>query len=328
MEKSERLVLLLFFLAMAGIFWVLYLLLGGDSHKEPEVPVALDSDLEFLVDDEDDSDRDNEPSRLRSQAPKSVSAQEGLDREPGRSFSSLGSSGASASSRKPGFHSILKKYRRKAKRLPLPRRQAKLRSRLRSKGFRNQEYIEMKVLALDRKTADEAIRQAAKIGQDGDAGKALALLGRELETTNPENLQVRGKLIQAIIAIAMERGYPDTVLNYQQQLIAIQDRINAIKRSTILMDNPLAQKRLERERELISKWQANPEAFKNGVESMRENRGFSPETWQALQANSLNAGRQMGDPTAEAAARTSFKDLRSRVSKNWANPKSGDPTRE
>jgi hypothetical protein len=326
MEKSERLILLLFFLVMSGIFWGLYMLLGGSPSREPEIPAQLDTDLEFLVDDDDSPREVRRPSGLSSpQLPSSVSAREGIDRDQGRALSSLSSG---ASSKRPQFHSILKKYRRRAKPLPLPRKQAKLRSRLLSKGFKSQEYIEMKVLALDRKPADQAIREAASLSQKGEASQALALLGHQLRATDASNLMIRGELIQAIISIALDRGYPDTALNYQQQLVAIQDRVNSIKRSTILMDNPMARQRLEREQDIISKWKSHPEALKGGIKYLRENKGLSPEVWNAVQASSLNAGRQMNDAAAEKSARNSFKNLRSRVSENWANPKSGDPSRD
>jgi|GEM_PF-1652600 len=328
--KSDRVIWMSFFLILAVLLFVLFMLFGKKP-QGPSVDPTASPDFSELGDFEDEDysrprqyqgriqseshqgtqldDPDQEEDRFESSSPSYSSG-----------FSSPGS-GAKSEKRSKKFHSILAEYTDRRTRPPLSVRQDKLRKRLAEKGFKNPEYIEMRVMALNRKSAEEAIRTAAKLIQQDRDEEAMRLLKEELENTDPRNLVVRGLLIQSILGFAMDRGYPDTAMNYVKQLTAIRSRVNEIKMSTVLMNNPLARENLETERNTINQWQSNSEGFDKAIAYMREHKGFSPEIWRMVKGAGLNASRQFSDPKASREIPSAFRDLEDRVSRNWANPK-------
>jgi hypothetical protein len=325
--KSDRVIWITFFLILAVVLFLLFLVFG----KKPEGP-SIDPtstpDFSELGDfEEDDISRPRQyQRRINIQGSARSTIKDDPEDEPEtrrRTARSLatGAGSTKRSKRSKQFDSILAKYTSRSGPLPLNVKQDKLRKRLAEKGFKSNEYIEMRVMSLDRKPAEEAIRTAAKLVLADRDGEALELLKEQLANTDPQNLVVRGLLVQTILGFALDRGYPDTAMNFTRQLTAIKSRVNEIKMGTILMNSPIGRENLESERDAINKWQGNPEALTGGIEYLRDNNGYPPEVWRMIKGAGVNTSRQFSDPNARKVVPSAFKDLEDRVSRNWAKPK-------
>jgi len=324
--KTDRYVWIAFFLFLSITLFLLFLVFG----KKPEgsMDPTTNPDFEDLVFD-DGSDPELRPRRRQYQGRIQTESAQGktlpvdepeeIPEEPTQRTRRF--SGAASSKRSEKFHSILSKYSRKARVIPVGEKQGKLRKRLAEKGFVNQDYIDMRVQELDRESADRALKRAAALYKQGRIDEVLSLLKEELFQTDPKNLVIRALLVQSIAGIALEQGYPDTFVNFQRQLLAIRSRINEIKMSTILMDNPVAREKLQQERESIDQLRENPQYLHMAMDYMRENKGFSKDVWMKQKGFAVQTAARSSRPNASGRIRKSFRNLEGRISKNWANPK-------
>lgn len=326
--KSDRALWIIFFLTLSVVLFILFLLFG----QRPSGP-AIDptsspdfSDLGEFNEDEPASSRIYSSPFLtqsNSSGSSKSSIAEDLDTPTSGYYGEVRSAPIvrDGQKRSAKFHPSLKEGFIPRTRLSIEKRQVKLRKRLLEKGFKNEQYIKMQLMALDDETAESTMAKAHELAEKGRVEAALELLKQELDGTDPANLEVRGLLIQTIVGLATYRGYPDTASNYMRQLIAIRTEVNNIKMNTILINNPIAMDTLKAEREALNLWQANPNAATEGMEKMKKNRGFSKETWTLMRGASLGMMTQFTDPKASTEIPKAFRSFEARINENWANPK-------
>lgn len=326
--KSDRALWTIFFLTLSVVLFVLFLLFGQKPSGPPIDPTSSTNfgDLGELDDEELDRPRIYTGTHLSGagsyQAPSTRPIEERQE-PPASSYGNIHSNARREGFRKRSdkFHPSLKDGFTPRARLPLEKRQEKLRKQLEAKGFKNQEYIKMRLLALNDAGAEEALARAHQLAEEGRVEEALNLLKEEFENTDPANLEVRGILVQTIVGLASFRGYPDTASNYTRQLNAIRSQVNHIKMNTILINNPVAMESLRAEREALNLMQTNEEAPKEGLEYMKKNRGLPREAWVLMRGASLGMLPQFSDPKATTEIPKAFRKFEESIHKNWADPK-------
>lgn len=324
MDKSDRLTIIAVLILLLGVFYFLFLILGGGEALvvHDDIPVSVEIDDYEGIEDED---------TYRSTFTLSGGNDSGVTGSSGGRISASSGGGFSFDDdsekeveREPSgrakFHPKFMERARKGLNRTLEFRQKKLRKRLQEKGFRSDAYIEYKLLALDKSITKPTIKKVEALVERGDTDAALAELENALARIDRRNLRARGKILATIVQLGMGYGYASAIRKHIRSLVEVQDQVNTIKRGTILMNNPLARERLENEAAMIQKWKDNPESFEYGMDHMVKNKGFSESNWGAIRAAFVKM-ENSGGPLKGKAMRDNYKLMKEHTDKHWANPK-------
>ena len=316
MNQPERLPVLAFIAACVSVFFVLYLILGGEDSA---IGVKVETSDELLVDD-DFLDEDYTPvykQRRPSRSTPQVS----------NSFASSFEASTIHTPETPKreikeWPKWVKRHMRKNKKLSLEQKKAYLRKRLKAKGFKNQQYINLRVLNLDRRSFDSSRRQAEMLIDSGNIDQALKLLQEELDGTQEENLLVRSEILSLKMKIAMSYGYATLANNILHQQVRLVREINSIKKNTILINNPNARAIMENTDKEIEEYEKRKEASKDVLNEFKDNSTLIEVMKDSIKKNLVSYMYNNSDidiPADELKAH--FKEFEKRIKSGWANPK-------
>ncbi|MCO4783551.1 MAG: hypothetical protein KC646_14590 [Candidatus Cloacimonetes bacterium] len=341
--KSDRLSLILFLSVLAIIFAFLFYIFGGDSNNR--IDQVQNTYIEDDMLDEDDLDEDLDVNRRRFRTSYDIksgsttsgsSSSSDSDDDTESSYSSSGSSGSygSSSSGSSGSYgsslakkhhtSVFYEYYRKPKKLnPLEKAQ-RVRDRLRKKGFKNEEYIEMKALEATNYEAKAALKTALRYTNSDSPEKAIELLEDQLAELNPKDLKTRGKIQNALMMIYSNFGYPDKWKEVMQHNLALRQKVINIQKNTILADNPRYQDVLSEQENMMAETMKSigeGGAADSFINHMVQNGGSPPELQNASKAALINLSSQSKGQMSIKDVNKSYKSIEQTRSKHWANPK-------
>lgn len=315
MDQPERLPVIAFIIACLGVFFVLYLILGGEDSA---IGVKVEISDEVLTDDDlldEDDTPIYRPRRTVSTTPRF-------------------NSGFSSSSEAPEPNAFvspkreikqwpdwIKRHMRKNKTQSLEQKKAKLRVRLKAKGFRNQRYLDLRALDLERKGFNSALSRVERMIESGNIEQALRILQDELDSTEEKNLLVRSEIVALQMQIAMENGYSSLAEDYLHQQMRLSRQINEIKKNTILINNPNARAMMENTDRLLEIYDQSKESFPLIFNSLKENNGFLPGMKDVIKKSMVGSMYGNNNNMSADEMRSHFKEFEKRVEKGWANPK-------
>ena len=314
MDQPERLPVIAFIIACLGVFFVLYLILGGEDSA---IGVKVEISDEVLTDDDlldEDDTPIYRPRRTVSTAPRF-------------------NSGFSSSSEAPEPNAFvspkreikqwpdwIKRHMRKNKTQSLEQKKAKLRVRLKSGGFKNQAYLDLRAMDLERKSFDSARNKAERLVNAGNIELALKVLQEELDATPEKNLLVRSEIIAIQMQIAMENGYASLAEDYLHQQMKLSRKINEIKKNTILVNNPNARAMMEKTDQLLEIYDNSRDSVALLFEDLRESKGFISDLKNVTKKGIVSSMYGNGNVSADQM-RSNFKEFETHLDKAWANPK-------
>ena len=314
MDKPERVPILIFLTVCLAVFFVLYLLLGGENTAiGVEIETSDELILEDYSTDEDDRPIYNRRRATRSAAPvatsfpfESSSPEEDLFEKP---------------KHKPKeWPDWIKRHVRKSKGRSLEQRQAKLRNRLKARGFENQKYLNIRALDLDRKSFSSARNKAQELVLSGQVEEALEVLQTEFDETQAENLLVRSEIIALQYQIAMQNGYASLAEDYLHTQMRLSREINEIKKNTNLVNNPNAKAMMDNTDKLLQVYDRSKESFPLIFESLKQNNGFLPGMKDVIRKAMVGAMYNNSSISPDEM-RSNFKQFEKQIEEGWANPK-------
>lgn len=343
--KSDRLTLLLFLSILAIIFAFLFYIFGGDSNNR--IDQAQNTYIEDDMLDEDYLDEELNDNRRHFRG-TSISQNEGSnnsdtsssdsDESDDESYSSNNSSSsgyrssvqsasnAATSPRPRNFQTdVFNEYYRKPKTISPEQKAQKVRDRLRKKGFKNEEYIEMKALEATNYEAKAALKTALKYTNANNPEKAIELLEEQLNNLNPKDLKTRGKIQNALMMIYSNFGYPDKWKETVQHNMALRRKVIEIQKNTILGDDPRYQDVLAEQEKMIgsnmTKALDEEQGLNTFIDDMVKNGGTSAEFKSAAKGSLMNLSSQSQGQMSIHDVNTSYRNIEKSRAQHWANPK-------
>lgn len=314
MNQPERLPVLAFIAACLGVFFVLYLILGGEDSA---IGVEVETSDELLVDD-DFLDEEDTPIYKQRRSTRSTPR---VNNSFSSSFEAPSINTVETPKREiKEWPKWVKRHMRKNKKLSIEQRKAILRKRLKTQGFKNQKYINLRVLDLDRRSFDSARSEAEMLIESGNIDQALKLLQEELDATQEENLLVRSEILSLKMKIAMSHGYATLANNILHQQVRLIKEINSIKKNTILVNNPNARAIMENTDKELNEYEKRKEASKNVLNGLKENNELIKVMKDSIKKSLVSYMYNNSDIPAEEI-QAHFKTFEKRIEKGWANPK-------
>lgn len=341
--KSDRLSLLLFLSLLALIFAFLFYIFGGDSNNR--IDQVQNTYIEDDMLDEDDLDEDLVVNRRRfrgtsnSQNNGPTNGSDSSDSDDyedtyssnksssGGYSSHSGSSTASSGSSRPKKYqtALFNEYYRKPKKLSREQKAQRIRDRLRKKGFKNEEYIEMKALERTNFEAKAALKKALKYTNSDNPEKAIELLEEQLNELDPRDLKNRGKIQNALMMIYSNFGYPDKWKETVQHNVALRRKVIELQKNTILADDPRYQDVLAEQEKMLGadmdKALDPDQGLNSFIDAMAKNGGTSSEFKNAAKASLMNLSSQSKGQMSINDVNGAYRNIEKTRAKHWANPK-------
>tara|TARA_B100000674_G_C37958806_1_gene970970 strand:- start:1338 stop:2294 length:957 start_codon:yes stop_codon:yes gene_type:complete len=316
MDQSERLPVLAFIAACLGLFFVLYLILGGEDSA---VGVKIESHDEFIVYDELLDEDDTPVYRQRRPVTSTVRTNNSFSSSVETPQLDVVETNKRQIKEWPDW---IKRHSRKNKTQSIEQKKAKLRAQLKAKGFKNQTYLDLRALDLERKGFKSARKKAGILVESGNIDEALQTLQEELDRTPEDNLLVRSEIVALQMGIAMKYGYASLAEDYFHQQMRLTRKINEIKKNTKLINNPNARAMMENTDKTLDTYEKSKESFPLLFQSLKENNGFLPGMKDTMKRAMV--GSIYGNSNSNISAdqmRSIFKGWEKQVEKGWANPK-------
>ena len=314
MDQPERLPVIAFIIACLSVFFVLYLILGGE---DTAIGVKVETSDEILLEDELLDEDDTPVYRQR----RPISSTPPVNNSFSLNVETPQIDAVETTERQiKEWPDWIKRHRRKSKTQSIEQKKAKLRLQLKARGFKNQKYLDLRALDLERKGFKSARGKAESMIESGNIEQALKVLQDELDSTQEENLLVRSEIVALQMQIAMENGYASLAEDYLHEQMRLSRQINEIKKNTNLINNPNARSMIENTDRLLEIYDKSKESFPLIFTSLKENNGFLPGMKDIIKRGMV--GSMYGNSNISAdEMRSNFKQFEKQIEKGWANPK-------